>query len=182
MEVLREWAEKRAVETIEWYLRDKRKRRVNSRLLRATAVIFGVTGGIVPLLAVTFAAIRIEIGYILLALAAGCLAFDHFFGVSSGWMRDIITSQKLQGRLTRFQIAWAVWQARESGALKIELEGTQDGVHAGLDLIESLVTDVVDATDRETAEWATEFNAAVAALRQRSGTTMSASNDTEVFR
>jgi hypothetical protein len=169
LEVLREWAEQRTVETIDWYLRDKRARRRGSRLLRAAAVVLGVAGGVVPLVAGLTDAVDVQAGYVFLALAAGCLAFDHFFGVSSGWMRDITTSQALQGSLTRFHLRWAAWQARESGVLKAADEQSTNGTAEGLMLIEALVKDVLDATDRETAQWLREFSAAVVALRRQTG-------------
>src|SRR5689334_15652484 len=81
VERLREWAERHAVEAIGWYLADKRVKRWSSRLLRAAAVVLVTAGGLAPL-------VRggTNEGYVLLALAAVCLAFDHFFGLSTGWM------------------------------------------------------------------------------------------------
>lgn len=45
------------------------------------------------------------------------MAFDHFFGLSSGWMRDVAALEALQGRLARFHMHWAKWQAAQAGAL-----------------------------------------------------------------
>ena len=162
LEQLRGWAEARAVETIHWYLRDKKPKRWASRLLRAGAVVFAVAGGVLPLLTASVHGIDPSLGYVFLALAAGCVAFDHFFGLSAGWIRDIVALQALQGSLTRFHLDWARWQAAQaSGA------GEGDPVGAGLALIGGLVEDVAKVTEAETAQWISEFSSSVAALRQQ---------------
>ena len=117
LDQLRAWAETRAVETITWYQRDKRTKRWTSRLLRAAAVIFAVAGGLLPLISSSVHGVNANLGYVLLAIAAGCVAYDHFFGMSSGWMRDIAALQALQSRLGRFHLDWARWQAQQAGAL-----------------------------------------------------------------
>jgi hypothetical protein len=117
LDQLRDWAEARTVETIIWYLRDKRGKRWESRLLRAAAVVFAVAGGVLPLVSGSTEGINPNLGYIFLAVAAGCVAFDHFFGLSSGWMRDVAALEALQGRLARFHMHWAKWQAARAGAL-----------------------------------------------------------------
>jgi hypothetical protein len=40
---------------------------------------------------------------VLLALAAACIGFDRFFGISSGWMRSMTTAQALERRLEQLQ-------------------------------------------------------------------------------
>src|SRR5256885_1816041 len=46
-------------------------------------------------------------GYVLLALAAGCKGFDHFFGLSSSWMRDIGVAHALRAELNAVRLEWA---------------------------------------------------------------------------
>ncbi len=48
---LKEWAEREAVQTIDWYFRDKATKRGASRLLRGVAILLAVVGGILPLIA-----------------------------------------------------------------------------------------------------------------------------------
>jgi hypothetical protein len=152
LDTLRLWAEGNAAGAIEWYLRDKRLKRIGSRLLRALAILFAIAGGIAPLVAAT-ADRDANWGYVLLALAAGCVAFDHFFGLSSGWMRDIATARAIERRLTTFRFAWIA--ANADAAF-----GSDSGrIRTGLALIERFVTDVADLVDTETAEWLTEFRA-----------------------
>ncbi len=170
---LRTWAEDRATETITWYLRDKQNRRSFSRLLRAVAVVLAVAGGVLPLLSGTTAGIDPNLGYVFLAVAAGCVAFDHFFGLSAGWMRDIATLQALQSRLARFQLDWARWQAVQAGAAG----APATDVVAALDLIDELVTSVAQLTEAETTQWITEFTSSVAALRQQASPSVTSPQD-----
>ncbi|MEO3813495.1 SLATT domain-containing protein [Sphaerisporangium sp. B11E5] len=163
---LRDWAEGRALELIDWYARDKKVRRVASRALRAGAVMLAVAGGVSPL--VFREGAGANLGYVFLALAAGCVAFDHFFGISSGWMRDIAALMSLRGRLTRFHLDWAAWQAEGTGP---------DRTAGGLALIDALVTDVVRISERETAQWIAEFDNSMASLRQQSTPAVTSTSD-----
>jgi hypothetical protein len=152
LEVLRSWAEGNAVDTIEWYLRDKAWKRVGSRLLRACAILFVVVGGVAPLVGATTGH-GANWGYIMLALAAACVAFDHFFGISSAWMRDIATAHALERRLATFRFAWtAANAARACG---------EDAARTAprLDLIQQFTADVAGLIDAETSEWLSEFQA-----------------------
>jgi hypothetical protein len=176
LDQLREWAEDRAVEAINWYLRDKRAKRWASRLLRAAAVIAAVAGGALPLLSGTVHGINANLGYVFLAAAAGCVAFDHFFGLSSGWMRDIAALQSLQGRLARFQLDWARWQARQAGVLGAAVSPA-DALSAALDLIDELTTSVAQLIEAETAQWITDFSSSVAALRQQASPSVTSPQD-----
>jgi hypothetical protein len=173
IEVLRDWAEAHTITAIEWYLKDKRSKRIGSRATRALAVIFAGIGGIVPLIADSLD-IDVAVGYVFLALAAGCVAFDHFFGFSSGWMRDMSTAQALQQRLMTFRILWVRWQAEQAGVLPVDqaeqagqagvLPVKPDSVRSALDMIQALVIDVEKATNEETAAWIGEFKASLSGM------------------
>lgn len=163
---LHDWAVARAVETISWYLRDKQPKRWASRLLRVGAVAFAVAGGVLPLISATTHGLNPSLGYVFLALAAGCVAFDHFFGLSAGWMRDIVALQALQATLGRFHLDWARWEAvRETSGLSGP--GAADVAGVGLELISGLLGEITRITDAETAQWISEFSSSVAALRQQ---------------
>ena len=77
-------AEGRAIEAIDWYLQDKRGKRIWSRGLRLLVILLVTAGGLQPLLdAAAPGPSRTAWGYVLLALAAACIGFDRFFGLPS---------------------------------------------------------------------------------------------------
>jgi SMODS and SLOG-associating 2TM effector domain 2 len=176
--LLRTWAEDRATETINWYLRDKKTKRWASRLLRAAAVITAAAGGVLPLISGSVHGVNSNLGYIFLAVAAACVAFDHFFGLSSGWMRDIAALQALQGQLTRFQLDWARWEAAQAGVLGVEAAvSPSEAMNVALELIDALAVAVAQVTEAETAQWITDFSSSVASLRQQASPSVASPQD-----
>lgn len=109
------YAEGRAIEATDWYLQDKRGKRIWSRGLRLLAILLVTAGALQPLLdAAAPGPSRTAWGYVLLALAAACIGFDRFFGLSSGWMRSMTTAQSLERRLEQLQYDWAAECARSA--------------------------------------------------------------------
>ncbi|MFW6690319.1 SLATT domain-containing protein [Streptomyces sp. MAR4 CNX-425] len=168
-EVLRElrtWAEREAEDAIEWYLHDKRLKRRGSRVISALTILLAVGGTLIPLASVVSGGPPQGWGYVLLALAAGCKGFDHFFGLSSGWMRDITAANALRAELNDFRMAWAAEQLRTA-------EGDGDLEPAALERRLALLTSLVEAVRRqveaETAEWLTEFRATAQQLQEHAG-------------
>ncbi|ACY98695.1 MULTISPECIES: SLATT domain-containing protein [Thermomonospora] len=163
-EVLRrlyEEAEARAVEAYGWYMRDRVRRRTLSRVLRALAVALGSAGGVVPLASVVGGGGRPSgWGYVLLALAGACYGFDHFLGISSGWMRDMRTAQKIQRRLQEFQFDWAARSAEEARSGQSEVD-----VAWYLNLLRGFVLDLSEIMMDETAEWIAEFQSGLLQLQ-----------------
>jgi conflict system pore-forming effector with SLATT domain len=45
-------------------------------------------------------------GFVLLGLAAGCSAYDRFFGYSAAWLRYMAAAVNLRAQLVDFQLAW----------------------------------------------------------------------------
>jgi hypothetical protein len=167
LDQLATWAESRTVETINWYLRDKKVKRLASRGFRAAAIVFAVAGAVMPLVSSSTHGINPNLGYVFLAVAGGCLAFDHFFGLSSGWMRDIVAAQSLQGKLARFHLVWARWEATHGPALtSTSAEAAAGARELALDHIDDLVGEVSRITESETMQWVAEFSSVTAALRK----------------
>lgn len=156
-----EAAEEHAIEASEWYLRDRVRKKTASRLLRGLAVVLGAAGGLQPLITVAMSGKSSGWGYVFLALAGTCVAFDHFLGLSSRWMRDMITAQRIQRRLRQFQIDWAGLNARQA----MNAEASRPDVPGYLDLLRGFLIDVSDITINETAEWVSEFQAGIAQLQ-----------------
>ncbi len=156
--VLYRHAEGTAIEAIDWYLSDKRYKKLCSRLLRALAIALVAAGGVVPLVsAAQPGGGGAGWGYVLLALAAACVGFDRFFGLSSGWMRDVTAAQAVQQRLERFQFDWTTACAQAAPAPVAPEE-----VLERLDLLRAFSEDVRDLVRGETGEWVAEFQSTLA--------------------
>jgi hypothetical protein len=148
-------AEREALDAISWYLLDKRGKKKASRTLRAFAILFASAGGLIPLITVAARdSSWAPWGYVLLAAAASCLAFDRFFGLSAAWMRDIVRAQELQRRLEIFQYEWVAICAAP---------GVND-VSSSITLLHQFVGDINDLIHSETSEWITEFQSSLARL------------------
>ncbi|MEU5782127.1 SLATT domain-containing protein [Micromonospora lupini] len=172
LERLRDWAEGQAEDSVAWYLRDKAVRRRVSRVLRGCAILLGIAGGVVPLVSAASAGSGASWGYVLLATAGGCLAFDHFFGLSSAWMRDIATAQALQRALTEFRLDWAT--AELSTATATEDREFDLVVRRRETLIRALVMRTAELVEAETDEWLSEFRSNIGDLNRRSAWSPSA--------
>jgi hypothetical protein len=113
--------------------------------------------------------LRPEYGFVLLALAAACLGYDHFFGLSSGWMRDMITAQALQRRLEALRYDWAAECARSALTSRRQVEE----VDRQLGLLREFSEDIVALTSSETSEWISEFQTSLAGVQRRASATAS---------
>ncbi len=106
--------EANALRTAEWYLSDRVWKRRAARLLRIGTAVGVIAGAALPLLDLTgVAAGTAGWGYLSLLLGAACLACDRYFGVTSGWIRDVATAQAVQRRLQALQFDWASESVRE---------------------------------------------------------------------
>ncbi|MEV4383488.1 SLATT domain-containing protein [Streptosporangium sp. NPDC049644] len=148
-------AEDRAIEAYTWYMRDRVRKRASSKVLRGAAIVLAAAGGLQPLASAAGAGGGLGWGYILLASAGVCVAFDHFLGLSSRWMRDMVCAQEIQSRLHGFQLDWAVLNARDVEQRPIPVEDY-------LDLLRAFITDLSAIMTRETNEWVTEFQSGLA--------------------
>ncbi|MFF0727939.1 SLATT domain-containing protein [Streptomyces sp. NPDC004134] len=168
---LRTWAEYEAEDAIEWYLDDKRLKRRGSRVISALTILLAVAGTLIPLASVISGGPPQGWGYVLLALAAGCKGFDHFFGLSSGWMRDITAAQALRAELNDFRMAWAAEQLRAADGTAPAAGGPLDpaALERRLALLTSLVEAVRRQVESETAEWLSEFRATAQQLQDNAG-------------
>src|SRR5262245_34234909 len=106
LESLRTYAEDAIQRELDWYVRKKKGRSFPSQMLRFGAVALTVLGGLVPVLMSLFPSppswpwlspfsdMRFgQFGYLLLAIAAGLVLLDRYFGYSTGWMRYIVAMQ-----------------------------------------------------------------------------------------
>jgi hypothetical protein len=163
LDELYRWVEGRALRTIDWYLADRRRKRLAARLLRLAAAAGATVGFVLPLLELT-GTLDDGTGWGLLALlaATACLGYDRLFGVTSGWTRDIATAQALQRRLEVLQFDWTSESVRE---VLGPVDGTaSEAAERCLTVLRRFSEDVSDLIRSETVDWMVEFGAGPAPL------------------
>ncbi|MFF0225714.1 SLATT domain-containing protein [Streptomyces sp. NPDC004629] len=163
LDELYRWVERGALETAAWYLADRVWKRRAARGLRAGAAAGAVGGAALPLLDLTgVVAGAAPWGYLALVLAVACLGVDRFFGVTSGWMRDVATAQAVQRRLQALQFDWASESVRE---VLGPAEGTAaEAADRCLGVLRRFSEDVTELVRTETADWMVEFRTGTAPL------------------
>ncbi|MFE2143169.1 SLATT domain-containing protein, partial [Streptomyces sp. NPDC059456] len=156
-----------ALRTAEWYLSDRAWKRRGARVLRIGAAAGAIAGASMPLLELTGSASGLlPYGYLSLLLGAACLACDRFFGLTSGWMRDVATAQAVQRRLQTLQFDWASENVRE---VLGPTEGTaSEAAERCLTVLRRFSEDVTELVRSETAEWMVEFSSGPAPLVMQS--------------
>jgi hypothetical protein len=163
LDELYRWVERRALETAAWYLADRVWKRRGARVLRMGAAGGAVAGAALPLLDMTGVVGGVAPwGYLALLLGAACVAGDRFFGVTSGWIRDVATAQAVQRRLQVLQFDWASESVRE-------ILGPADGTASEaadrcLGVLRRFSEDITELVRLETADWMVEFRTGAAPL------------------
>ncbi|GAA3152726.1 SLATT domain-containing protein [Streptomyces rameus] len=163
LDELYRWVERRALETSAWYLRDRVWKRRGARVLRAGAATGAVAGAALPLLDLTGAAGGVAPwGCLALLLGVACVGVDRYFGVTSGWMRDVATAQAVQRRLQALQFDWASECVRE---VLGPAEGTaSEAAERCLSVLRRFSEDVTELVRTETTDWMVEFRTGTAPL------------------
>ncbi len=163
LDELYRWVERGALETAAWYLADRVWKRRGARVLRAGAAGGAVAGAALPLLDMTGVVGGVAPwGYLALLLGVACVAGDRFFGVTSGWMRDVATAQAVQRRLQALQFDWASESVRE---VLGPAEGTAgEAADRCLGVLRRFSEDLTELVRLETADWMVEFRMGAAPL------------------
>ncbi|MGP3953718.1 SLATT domain-containing protein [Streptomyces sp. 7N604] len=158
LEELYLWVENRALGTVDWYLADRQWKRRGARALRLATAVTGSVGVALPLLDLTGVLDDgTGWGFFALLLAAVCTGCDRFFGLTSGWMRDLATAQAVQRRLEALQFDWASESVRE---VLGPTEGTaSEAAERCLTVLRRFSEDVSELVRSETADWMVEFRA-----------------------
>ncbi|AVH57435.1 MULTISPECIES: SLATT domain-containing protein [Streptomyces] len=157
------WVERGALDTAAWYLADRVGKRWGSRALRGGAAVGAVCGAALPLLDLTGVVGGVAPwGYLALLLGVACVAGDRFFGVTSGWIRDVATAQAVQRRLLVLQFDWASESVRD---VLGPAEGTaSEAAERCLGLLRRFSEDVTELVRAETVDWMVEFRTGAAPL------------------
>lgn len=163
LDELYRWAEAGALGTVARYHAERVRKRRCARALRCVTALSVVAGGALPLLDLTHVlGGATGWGYVALLLAAACLGCDRYFGLTSGWMRNVATAQAVERRLQALQYDWASECVRE-------VLGPSDGT-AGeaaercLGVLRRFSEDVTELVRAETADWMVEHRAGPAPL------------------
>ncbi|MFF4170241.1 SLATT domain-containing protein [Streptomyces sp. NPDC001744] len=167
LDELYRWMEAQALRTAEWYLTDRVRKRRAARILRTGTAAGVIAGAALPLLDLTGAvAGTAGWGYLSLLLGAACIACDRYFGLTSGWMRDVATAQAVQRRLQALQFDWASESVRE---VLGPTEGTaSEAAERCLGVLRRFSEDVTELVRAETADWMVEFRSGPAPLALQS--------------
>ncbi|MEU8758632.1 SLATT domain-containing protein [Streptomyces sp. NPDC048659] len=163
LDELYRWVETNALRTAEWYHSDRVWKRRCARALRLGTALGVIAGAALPLLDLTGVARGAAgWGYLSLLLGAACLACDRYFGLTSGWMRDVATAQAVHRRLQALQFDWASESVRE---VLGPTEGTaSEAAERCLGVLRRFSEDVTELVRAETADWMLEFRSGPAPL------------------
>ncbi|MFH8608771.1 SLATT domain-containing protein [Streptomyces sp. NPDC018029] len=158
LDELYRWVERGALDTAEWYLADRGRKRRAARLLRMGAALGAVGAGVLPLLDLAaVAGPEASWGFVSLLAGVACVGCDRFFGLTSGWMRDVATAQAVQRRLQVLQFDWASESVRE---VLGPTEGTAgEAAERCLGVLRRFSDDVTELVRAETSDWMVEFRA-----------------------
>jgi hypothetical protein len=163
LDELYRWVETGALDTADWYLNDRIWKRRAARALRMGTAAGVVAGAALPLLDLTGALSgSAGWGYLSLLLGAACMACDRYFGLTSGWIRNLATAQAVQRRLQVLQYDWASECVRE---MLGPTEGTaSEAAERCLGVLRRFSEDVTELVRSETADWMVEFRAGPAPM------------------
>jgi hypothetical protein len=94
-----------------WYERKRPQKKRWGRALRVSALVLGFVGVVLPILAQILTSngkSEIPPGYTAIALAAAgtVVAFDHYFGFSSAWMRFMAAEMLITRLRDDFDYSW----------------------------------------------------------------------------
>ncbi|MFD6800827.1 SLATT domain-containing protein [Streptomyces cyaneofuscatus] len=178
LDELYRWVESGALETAEWYLADRVWKRRGARALRLGTAAGVVAGVALPLLDLTGALSgSAGWGYLSLLLGAACMGCDRYFGLTSGWIRNLATAQAVQRRLQVLQFDWASECVRETLGPS---EGTaSEAAERCLGVLRRFSEDITELVRSETADWMVEFRAGPAPMGTQALVSGSAGGRTE---
>jgi hypothetical protein len=168
LEKIRAHVEEEATSATRWYFSSKNSKALWSRWLRLLAILLTSVAGLLPLVATLLergipGISQLQWGLIvslLLGTSAGLLAFDHYFGFSSGWIRYVLTATGIQNALAEFRMDWQCLNANTSAPPTMEqILALIQRARAFLISVRGMVLD-------ETKTWATEFQNNLAQLEK----------------
>jgi len=172
---MRKYVEDDVAAAIHWYYAKKPWKAWASQLLKFLTLVATGLGGLLPILSATgmFSSglpeaqrqlrnLQVnQIGYLCFGLAAAFLAFDKYFGYSTGWMRYITTAMALETALRNFRLDWA---RTTSGLAGASPSGTV--LESLLEKIQGFCVAARTLVEKETQAWVMEFQTNLSQLEK----------------
>lgn len=147
---------------IQWYWTKRNGRKRWAQILRGLAVAFAALGLMIPAAALVWPdRVPSPLGYLMFVLVGACLLVNTVIGVSSGWIRYVISAMALQRQLDEFQLDWAGTMARIGGAPRGD-----DDIEQLLGKLRGFTGRVNEIVEQETRTWGAEFERDLARLEQ----------------
>jgi SMODS and SLOG-associating 2TM effector domain 2 len=168
---LKVFASSRAAEAVSYYRRIKQPKKWWAIRLRVLSLVFAGISGILPLISQIWAdsqgrpVIAPAWASVFLALAAGAIAIDRYFGFSSAWMRFMTSELKISRALDQFELDWEATRA----GIDTGTGGAVDTATVLMDRARHFVAEVADIVGGETAQWMSEFRETIRQLDERTG-------------
>ncbi|MER5353209.1 SLATT domain-containing protein [Kitasatospora sp. NPDC002551] len=157
------WVEAYAVESINWYTKEKVAKARWSKFLRLAAVVSIAGGTVTPVVAVGMGWAGESIwGYGLIGLGACFVAMDRVCGYSSAWMRYVSTAMSLNRQLVRFQAFWPRIEARFAA------NPTDEEFAVAAQELSRFVDEFALLVENETMMWVAEFQSHLVQLESGS--------------
>jgi len=172
---LKEFVVGRAKDAITYYQFAKQPKKRWAIWLRMAALVFAGLAGLLPILSQIMTddaglpVIAPGWASVYLALAAGAVAIDRFFGFSSAWMRFMGSELRVRRATDEFELDWeaerANWPAAGPGPAEAE---------AFMQRARTFMVQIADIVREETEQWISEFRETIRQIDESARTTRAA--------
>jgi hypothetical protein len=167
VEAVYEWTIRNAWSQYNWYARKKGYKRRGSQFIRMMAVALAAIGALCPLLDATDLMVNwvgdpIKLGqwgYVFLAMAGALVSYDRFFGLSSGWMRYILTQLEIERAIKVLHYDWSLYRSADKA-------DDPANVQAFLQRAKDFTTQIEALVKQETDAWVLEFQTNLSQLEK----------------
>lgn len=157
-----------AIDALQWYAGEKKRKQWPAKLLRALAILAMALAGIIPILTEIYKdaqgapLISPAWASVSLAVAGTLVLFDRFFGLSTGWLRFIDAMMQIRREITAFDLDIAVFKADRpaDGSDPAAVDKVFERCRELVDQVNAVIID-------ETGEWNREFRDALKHLDEK---------------
>ena len=150
-----------ASQASDWYGQRRVNKKFGGLYLRAGAILATAVAGIIPILGEIFEengipAIQPAWATVAIAVAALLIAIDNLGGFTSGWVRYMLTAQKIDQLKESFRFEW-----EKNKLEKMGVEPQPEQVKQAIDKCQMFLFEVYGEVREETELWAAEFQSAI---------------------